>query len=234
MTIREVEETTGMKRSHIRFYEREGLFRPKRRDGSQYRDYDAEDLEELRKIRFLRMLGFSVEKIREMRRGSSEWKAEWETQEQSLRKQQEELELSVHLCERLSGVRNWEELPMDEIEAEEIYWKKGGREWEEKEKENTDLYETFVMGSGLSAVVFLFGGLLLWPFVIDYADAGIPAPLFLDGSILFLASLLMLVFTRLAYSWRRGRSLVCLILTAFWIYGIGTLVGVPVYYLSVG
>ena len=90
------------------------------------------------------------------------------------------------------------------------------------------------MGSGLSAVVFLFGGLLLWPFVIDYADAGIPAPLFLDGSILFLASLLMLVFTRLAYSWRRGRSLVCLILTAFWIYGIGTLVGVPVYYLSVG
>ena len=70
--------------------------------------------------------------------------------------------------------------------------------------------------------------------LFDYADAGIPAPLFLDGSILFLASLLMLVFTRLAYSWRRGRSLVCLILTAFWIYGIGTLVGVPVYYLSVG
>lgn len=68
MKIKEVEELLSVSRSNIRFYEREGLLRPKR-EGNNYRDYSDEDVECLRKILVLRKLGFSVEEILAMQKG---------------------------------------------------------------------------------------------------------------------------------------------------------------------
>ena len=39
MKIKEVEQRTGIGRSNIRYYEREGLLRPARANDSNYRDY---------------------------------------------------------------------------------------------------------------------------------------------------------------------------------------------------
>ena len=39
MTIKEAEEQTGLSRSNIRFYEKEGLVKPRRNAGNSYRDY---------------------------------------------------------------------------------------------------------------------------------------------------------------------------------------------------
>ena len=50
MTIKEIENLSGMTRANIRFYETEGLLRPAR-NSNGYRNYSEEDLNTLRKIR---------------------------------------------------------------------------------------------------------------------------------------------------------------------------------------
>lgn len=56
MTIKEVEEQTGITRANIRFYEKEGLLTPGR-GSNNYREYGNDDVEHLRRIRVLRMMG---------------------------------------------------------------------------------------------------------------------------------------------------------------------------------
>ena len=46
MTIKELEERTGMARANIRFYESEGLLSPARQENG-YRDYSEEDVKTL-------------------------------------------------------------------------------------------------------------------------------------------------------------------------------------------
>lgn len=64
MTIKEVEECTGLSRSNVRFYEKERLITPSRDEKNGYRDYSKSDVEDIKKIAYLRTLGISVEEIR--------------------------------------------------------------------------------------------------------------------------------------------------------------------------
>ena len=52
MTIKELEQRTGMPRANIRYYEEEGLLSPRRLDNG-YRDYAEEDVRTLEKIKLL-------------------------------------------------------------------------------------------------------------------------------------------------------------------------------------
>ena len=52
MTIKELEQRTGLPRTAIRFYEQQGLIRPERRENN-YRNYTQEDLSTLEKIKLL-------------------------------------------------------------------------------------------------------------------------------------------------------------------------------------
>ena len=63
MTVKEVEERTGLPRANIRYYESEGLIHPARGENG-YRDYRQEDVDTLLKIKLLRQVGFSLEVIR--------------------------------------------------------------------------------------------------------------------------------------------------------------------------
>ena len=64
MTIKEVEEQTGLARSNIRFYEKEKLIAPSRNDKNGYRNYSEKDIENIKKIAYLRTLEISIEDIR--------------------------------------------------------------------------------------------------------------------------------------------------------------------------
>lgn len=68
MTIREVEQRTGLERATVRFYEKEGLLTPKRLENG-YRDYSEEDVATLLRIKLLRELDVSIEDIRALQRG---------------------------------------------------------------------------------------------------------------------------------------------------------------------
>lgn len=65
LDIREVEKVTGLTRASIRFYEKEGLISPKRRENG-YREYSKEDIEQLLRIRLLRNLDVPLPTIREL------------------------------------------------------------------------------------------------------------------------------------------------------------------------
>lgn len=63
MTIKEMEEKTGISRSNIRFYETEGLICPNRRENG-YRDYSEEDAEVLMKVKLLRSMEVPLDHVK--------------------------------------------------------------------------------------------------------------------------------------------------------------------------
>lgn len=101
MTIKEVEERTGLARSSIRFYEKEKLIHPDRNDGNGYRNYTKEDVESIRKIAYLRTLGISIESIHQLIDHEAELRATLEKQTQALTGQIRDLEKSRFLCEQM-------------------------------------------------------------------------------------------------------------------------------------
>ena len=66
MTIKEVEEKTGLARSNIRFYEKEKLISPDRNETNGYREYTEENVNDIKKIAYLRTLGISVQNIQKI------------------------------------------------------------------------------------------------------------------------------------------------------------------------
>lgn len=63
MTIKEMEEITGMSRTNIRFYEGEGLIHPKRRENG-YREYSDDDAQTLMKVKLLRSMEVPLEQVK--------------------------------------------------------------------------------------------------------------------------------------------------------------------------
>ena len=60
MQIKHVEELVGITRKNIRFYEDQGLLRPRRADNG-YREYHEEEITRLKQIKILN--GYSTENI---------------------------------------------------------------------------------------------------------------------------------------------------------------------------
>ena len=66
MKINEVEQTVGITKKNIRFYEQQGLLNPSRNASNGYRDYTDEDVDALRQIKLLRKLGIPIEDIKKL------------------------------------------------------------------------------------------------------------------------------------------------------------------------
>lgn len=71
MTIKEIEEITGMIRANIRYYEAEGLVVPERNKENGYRIYSREDAQTLLKIKLLRTLDVPLEEIKALQSGQA-------------------------------------------------------------------------------------------------------------------------------------------------------------------
>lgn len=100
MKISEVELWTGMDRTNIRYYEKEGLISPIRGDNG-YRDFSDEDVERLLRIRLLRSLHVPVEKIRTLFEGRSSLDRILEEQLIILEEQNEEVNFAKDLCRKM-------------------------------------------------------------------------------------------------------------------------------------
>lgn len=100
MTIKEIEEASGMQRANIRFYESEGFLNPER-EKNGYRNYTEADLEILKKIKLLRSLHISLEEIKAMQTGEQDLAKTLEEHIVRLTKQQEELGKSKYVCEKM-------------------------------------------------------------------------------------------------------------------------------------
>ena len=100
MTIREIEELSGMTRANIRFYEKEGLITPER-NSNGYRNYSEEDLSILKRIRLLRTLHLSLEDIKSLSRNEQELAGLLIRHLTTLKEEQQALAHFVKVCEQL-------------------------------------------------------------------------------------------------------------------------------------
>lgn len=105
MTIKELEQKTGMARANIRFYEEEGLLCPRRLENG-YRDYSDEDARTLEKIRLLRSLRLDIGTIRSVQRGALPLAQALSAQLPRMTRDAAALRRAVEVCEAIgqSGV----------------------------------------------------------------------------------------------------------------------------------
>ncbi len=100
MTIKELEEKTGLARANIRYYEQQGLVHPVRRENG-YRDYSQQDLQALGKIKLLRHLGLSIETIRTVQAGELTLSAALAEREEELSRESAMLAREKLVCGEL-------------------------------------------------------------------------------------------------------------------------------------
>lgn len=97
MLIRDLEIRSGLDRATIRFYEKEGLITPDRKENG-YRDYTAQNLDDLLKIKLLRQLGMSLDRIRAIQHGSTQLQTVLEEQIGILDRKIREAENARRVC----------------------------------------------------------------------------------------------------------------------------------------
>lgn len=125
MTIKEVEERTGLTRSNIRFYEKENLIEPSRNDKNGYRDYSEKDVENIKKIAYLRTLEISIEDIRNIISDKVSLTEVIKKQTAAIQTQIEGLNQAKAMCERMlaSGNISFDELQVEKYIADPgTYW----------------------------------------------------------------------------------------------------------------
>lgn len=98
MKINEVEKLLNIPRATIRFYEKEGLLSPQRKENA-YRDYSDADVELLKKIIVLRKIGIPVEVIKQVLGDDLSLQEAVCQNISALQEQIQELEGALKLCE---------------------------------------------------------------------------------------------------------------------------------------
>ena len=126
MTIKDVEEQTGLSRSNIRFYEKEKLIEPSRNESNGYRDYSENDVENIKKIAYLRTLGISIEDIRSIISEKVTLQEIIEKQNEVLKNQITDLNKAKLMCEKMLEEKSisYEKLQVEQYVTElQDYWK---------------------------------------------------------------------------------------------------------------
>ena len=100
MKINEVEKLLNIPKATIRFYEKEGLLTPQRKENS-YREYSDTDIEELKKIIILRKIGIAVEDIKQVQNGNLLLQNALSKNLNDLYAQMEELKGAIKVCDMM-------------------------------------------------------------------------------------------------------------------------------------
>ena len=100
MKIQELEKELNITRSNIRFYEKEGLISPPRKENG-YREYSEEDIAKLKKIIIFRKLGITVADIKSIFDGTLSLQVAIDNNIDRLHKEIEELNGAIEVCEQI-------------------------------------------------------------------------------------------------------------------------------------
>ena len=102
MNIKQASEQSGVSAPNIRFYEKEGLLTPARRQGNDYRVYTAGDIRTLKLIRMLRMLDVPLPTIKAVLRGEQPLQQVLQAQQTVLEQQAAHLAAARSFCAELA------------------------------------------------------------------------------------------------------------------------------------
>jgi len=100
MTIKQIEEQSGLTRANIRFYEEEGLIHPRRQENG-YRDYTDAELEMLLRIKLLRSLGLTLEEIKLLQREELSLVQALKSRREKIEDEQEQLTIADRVCQTM-------------------------------------------------------------------------------------------------------------------------------------
>lgn len=152
MTIKDVEERTGLSRSNIRFYEKEKLIEPSRNESNGYRDYSENDVENIKKIAYLRTLGISIEDIRSIISEKVTLQEMLEKQKEVLKNQITDLNKAKLMCEKM--------LDEESISYEKLQVEQYVTDFHDYWKDNRTVFK-------LDSVSFLYiwGSMLTWTMI---------------------------------------------------------------------
>ena len=100
MNIKQASEQSGVSAPNIRFYEKEGLLTPARRQGNDYRDYTAGDVRTLKLIRMLRMLDVPLPTIRAVLHGEHPLQQALQAQQPVLEQQAAQLAAAMQQIDK--------------------------------------------------------------------------------------------------------------------------------------
>lgn len=129
MKINELEKTLNINRANIRYYEKEGLLKPCRKENN-YRDYSEDEVFVLKKIIIYRKLGISINDIKNVFNDELSLTNAIENSINSINKELSELSVSAELCNDIlseniddksfNTEKYWEEITSYERRGEEF------------------------------------------------------------------------------------------------------------------
>ena len=174
MRINEVERLVDIPKKNIRFYEQEGLLRPRRDRENGYRNYEEDDVTQLKRIRVLRRLGLPLEEIRKLSIGEITLMDAMERQQIILKRQSKSLSVSMTVCKELEDVSYGELRPDDVLAEIEFLEQKGGCYMKPRE---TGSKKKLIAPAVAAAVMILLMGALIALFLWAQTADPIPLPI---------------------------------------------------------
>lgn len=100
MKIQDIEKELNITRANVRFYEKEGLLTPPRKENG-YRNYGEEEIVRLKKIIIFRKIGISVADIKSIFDGSLSLQTAIDSNTRRLQKEIEELNGAIEVCRQI-------------------------------------------------------------------------------------------------------------------------------------
>lgn len=184
MKINEVEQTIGITKKNIRFYEQQGLLKPSRNINNGYRDYSSEDILVLRQIKLLRKLGIPIEDIRKLQSHYLTLSDCLHRHLIILERESKNLESVQKFCHRLLA----EETSLDTLDIEQLLsdmenMEEGGTRFMNIRRKDKKLLKKNALIAAVTAILFMLipMGIMLWasteeeiPFIAMILFIGLP------------------------------------------------------------
>ena len=124
MKIKETERLTGIPAANIRYYEKEGLLKPGRNKENNYREYSEEDVLRLKQIKVLRLLGITLDEIKELYMQEETLETVIEHRLMQIEEEDTRLKEVRRTCENILQSRmDLESLDQSILDGDETYWK---------------------------------------------------------------------------------------------------------------
>lgn len=175
MKINEVEQTIGITKKNIRFYEQQGLLSPSRNLSNGYRDYSPEDILVLRQVKLLRKLGIPIEEIKKLQNHYLTLEDCLKRHLITLERESKNLEAVQGFCRRLIAEdATLETLDLTQVLADMENMEEGGTRFMDIRKKDKKLRKknAFIAAAIAIAVMLVPIGLMLWAITQE------PVPLF--------------------------------------------------------
>lgn len=169
MKINEVEQTIGITKKNIRFYEQEGLLSPSRSNNG-YRDYTEDDLEILRQIKLLRKLDIPLEEIKKLQTGTLTLEDCLRRHLIVLERKSKNLDTTQKFCSRMIAENmDFRSLSTEELLSEMDKMEEGGTQFVDIQKQDKKKRKQDSLIAAFVSIGFmvLFLALMIWAIMTE-------------------------------------------------------------------